>query len=129
MKVYNTINLPQDIIRLIYAFCIDKRENWNKVREQFLKGGFNQKNLYILPYIQRQKEMCLETWLFTRPELNEFAQWDRATSKMKVCFFKYDNEGWSINKKCAVVYFKNRTNIIKKYSSRNPVSKWLKNIQ
>ena len=128
MKVYNTINLPQDIIRLIYAFCIDKRENWNKVREQFLKGGFNQKNLYILPYIQRQKEMCLETWLFTRPELNEFAQWDRATSKMKVCFFKYDNEGWSINKKCAVVYFKNRTNIIKKYSSRNPVSKWLKNI-
>lgn len=128
MKMYNTFNLPQDVIRLIYAFCIDKRENWNKVREQFLKGGFNQKNLYILPYIQRQKEMCLETWLFTRPELNEFAQWDWATSKMKVCFFKYDNEGWSIKKKCAVVYFKNKTNIIKKYSSRNPVSKWLKNI-
>ena len=28
--MYNTFNLPQDVIRLIYAFCIDKRENWNK---------------------------------------------------------------------------------------------------
>ena len=129
MKIYNILDLPQDIVRLIYMFCIDKRENWDKVGEQFLKGGFNRKNLRIIPFIQRQKKMCAETWLGSRPELDGYSEWNPATRMRELCPFSYDNDGWSIKRKCAIVYFRTRGEGFNKiYSSRNPVSKWLQNI-
>ena len=50
--------LPNELVQHIYEFCIDKRIHWDKVTEQFFKGGFNRKNLKIFPFIEKQKEKC-----------------------------------------------------------------------
>jgi len=124
-----TFNLPEDVVRIIYAFCIDKRVNWDKVKEQFLKGGFNRKNLRILPFIKEQKKKCLEFWFNKRPELDKYnrMEWNSIKKSFELCPFEYQRE-WDIKKKNAVVALKTKHGTKVLFSSKNPVSIWLKNI-
>jgi len=121
-------NLPEEIVRLIYAFCIDKREHWDKVTEQFFKGGFNRKNLRILPFIREQKKMCKHSWLADRPELEGFTQWNPVSRKIEQCPFDYRFGEWSIKTKSVMVCFNTITGDVHKISSKKPVSRWLKNV-
>jgi hypothetical protein len=121
------LSLPEDIVRLIYAFCIDKREHWDKVQEQFFKGGFVRKNLRILPFIRAQKKLCRRLWLSDRPELSGLAEWNRATQRREICPFNYKRE-WDIKNKSATVRFTTRSGFRNKFSGKNPVSRWLENI-
>ena len=127
--IYTFKNLPEDVVRIIYAFCVDKRVNWDKVKEQFLKGGFNRKNMGILPFIKEQKKKCLEFWFDKRPELDKFhrMEWNSIKKCFELCPFEYKRE-WDIKKKSAVVRLitKHGTNVL--FSSKNPVSIWLRNI-
>lgn len=124
-----TFNLPEDIVRIIYAFCIDKRVNWDIVKEQFLKGGFNRKNLRILPFIEEQKKKCLEFWFDKRPELDKYhrMEWNSIKKSFELCPFEYRRE-WDIKKKSAVVALRTKHGTNVHFSSKNPVSIWLKNI-
>ena len=121
-------NLPEEIVRLIYAFCIDKREHWDKVTEQFFKGGFNRKNLRIIPFIREQKKMCKYSWLADRPELEGFTQWNPVSRKIEQCPFDYRFGEWSIKTKSVMVCFNTITGDVHKTSSKKPVSRWLKNV-
>lgn len=124
-----TFNLPEDVVRIIYAFCIDKRVNWDKVKDQFLKGGFNRKNLRILPFIEEQKKKCLEFWFNKRPELDKYhrMEWNSIKKSFELCPFEYRRE-WDIKKKSAVVALRTKHGTNVHFSSKNPVSIWLKNI-
>ena len=122
------LNLSEDIVRLIYAFCIDKREHWNKVQEQFFKGGFVRKNLRILPFIRAQEKLCKRLWLSDRPELSELKMWNPITRTRELCPFDYKRE-WDIKNKSAAVRFTTRYGFdMDKLSGNKPVSRWLKNI-
>jgi hypothetical protein len=122
------LSLPEDIVRLIYAFCINKREHWDKVREQFFKGGFVRKNLRVLPFIRAQEKLCKRLWLSDRPELSELKMWNPITRTRELCPFDYKRE-WDIKNKNAMVRFTTRYGFdMDKLSGKNPVSRWLKNI-
>ena len=127
--IYTFKNLPEDVVRIIYAFCVNKRMNWDKVKEQFLKGGFNRKNMGIISFVKIQKKMCLGFWFDKRPELNKYhrMEWNSMKKSFELCPFEYKRE-WDIKKKSAVVRLitKHGTNVL--FSSRNPVSIWLRNI-
>ena len=126
--MFNTLNLPEDIVRLIYAFCINKREHWDKVREQFFKGGFVRKNLRVLPFIRAQEKLCKRLWLSDRPELSELKMWNPITRTRELCPFDYKRE-WDIKNKSAMVRFTTRYGFdMDKLSGNKPVSRWLKNI-
>ena len=127
--IYNIFDLPEDVVRIIYAFCIDKRVNWDKVKEQFLKGGFNRKNLKILPFILEQKKKCLSFWFDKRPELDKYhrMEWNSIKKSFELCPFEYRRE-WDIKKKNAVVALRTKHGTKVLFSSKNPVSIWLKNI-
>jgi len=121
-------NLPIEIERHIYDFCIDKRIHWDNISEQFLKGGFKRKNLRTEEFIKNQHKLCSRYWFSSRPQLNGgITQWNFITKKREPCTFKYKGE-WCHKKKMVVVTFNTKYGGINKYSSKNPVSKWLINI-
>jgi len=120
--------LPIELVQYIYEFCIDKRIHWDKVTEQFLKGGFNRKNLNIFPFIEKQKKLCRRFWLSTRPEIYGITQWNTITRTYDLCPFDYRYGEWDIKKKYVVVTFERRNGFRNRWSSKDPVSKWLKNI-
>jgi len=122
--------IPSEIIQYIYELCIDKRIYWGKVTEQFLKGGFNRKNLKILPFIEKQKILCKQVWLYNRPELSlNMTRWNPITNERELCPFEYRNGEWDIKNKQVIVTFKTRRGFWNKWSSKDPVSRWLKNIK
>ena len=121
-------NLPIELEHHIYEFCIDKRIHWNNVSEQFLKGGYNRKNLHPERFIKHQHKLCRRLWMSTRPELNGgMSEWNNITKKREPCIFKYKGE-WCHKKKLAVVTFTTKYGFINQSSSKNPVSKWISNI-
>ena len=131
--------LPEELIWIILSFAgMDKKSNMDRVLHQFIKGGFNRKNLKIQPYLSRQHWCAKQFWLSTRPELSRaMTQWNPVTLKNEVCPFEYMNGEWSIKwKMVRVTFTKSRLvdgHLVQKFrqkqSSKNPVSKWLQNIE
>ena len=131
--------LPEELIWIILEFAgMDKKSNMNKVLRQFIKGGFNRKNLRIQPYLDRQHWCAKQFWLSTRPELSgEMTQWNTITNKRDCLPFEYMNGEWSIKwKMVRVTFTKSRWvdgHLVQKFrqkqSAKNPVSKWLQNIE
>ena len=143
LKKINTLNrfnaLPEELIWIILTFAgIDKKSNMDKVLDQFIKGGFNRKNLKIQPYLDRQHWYAKQFWLSGRPELSgAMTQFVNPTTLTNdVCPFEYMNGEWSIKWKMVRVTFTRNSwvdgHLVQKFrqkqSSKNPVSKWLKNI-
>lgn len=142
-KKLNPLNrfnaLPEELIWIILTFAgIDKKSNMNKVLEQFIKGGFNRKNLKLQPYLDHQHRYAKQFWLSARPELSgSITEWNYITSTNEACPFEYMNGEWSIKWKMVRVTFTRSRwvdgNLVQEFrqkqSSKNPVSKWLKNIE
>lgn len=120
--------IPSEIIQYIYEFCIDKRIYWNKVTEQFLKGGFYRKNLKVNSYLKKQNWCCKKFWNSYRPELSGEVT-TLINNKREPCSFDYRYGEWSIKTKQVIVTFKMRRSFRNRWSSKDPVSKWLKNIK
>ena len=121
-------NLPTELVQHIFEFCIDKRLSWNKLNQQFLKGGFNRKNLKLNRYLEREQWCCKKLWGATRPEVSGLMKlWSPVTRRMEPCSFKTWIK-WNIKDKHAVVTFRISGRSIVKWSGKDPVSKWLKNI-
>jgi hypothetical protein len=126
----STFNLPSELIQHIFEFCIDKRLAWDKLIQQFLKGGFNRKNLRLNGYIKNQHWYAQKLWRFDRPEISgEMTQWNTITQKRELCNFDYRYGEWDIKTKRIVVTFKTRNGFYNKWSAKEPVSRWLKNIK
>jgi len=131
--------LPEELILIILSFAgIDKKTNMDKVLDQFIKGGFNRKNLNINQYLDKQYWFAKQFWLSTRQELSgAVTEWNSVTLKRQVCPFEYMNGEWSIKwKMVRVTFTKSRWvdgHLVQKFrqkqSSKNPVSKWLQNIE
>ncbi len=131
--------LPEELIWIILSFAgMDKKSNMDRVLDQFIKGGFNRKNLKIQPYLSRQHWCAKQFWLSTRPELwMVMTEWNPITLKREVCPFEYMNGEWSIKWKMVRVTFTKSSwvdgHLVQKFrqkqSSKNPVSKWLQNIE
>jgi len=121
-------NLPTELVQHIFEFCIDKRLSWNKLNQQFLKGGFNRKNLKLNRYLEREQWCCKKLWGATRPEVSgEMKLWSPVTRRNELCSFS-NLVNWNIKDKHAVVTFRISGRSIEKWSGKDPVSKWLKNI-
>lgn len=120
--------IPSEIIQYIYELCIDKRINWSKVTEQFLKGGFYRKNLKVNSYLKKQNWCCKKFWNSYRPELSGEVT-TLINNKREPCSFDYRYGEWSIKTKQVIVTFKMRRSFRNRWSSKDPVSKWLKNIK
>ena len=110
-------NLPTELVQHIFEFCIDKRLSWNKLNQQFLKGGFNRKNLKLNRYLEREQWCCKKVWEGARPEM-----WG-------IHKFYYRYGEWDIKKKYVIVTCKTRRGLVNKRSAKEPVSTWLKNIK
>ena len=117
---------------------MDKKSNMDKVLDQFIKGGFNRKNLKIQPYLDKQHWCARKFWLSNRPELWSLrTEWNPITLKREACPFEYMNGEWSIKwKMVRVTFIRNiwvdgnlEQKFRQKQSSKNPVSKWLQNIK
>ena len=111
------LNLPSELVQHIFEFCIDKRLYWNKLNQQFLKGGFNRKNLKLNKYLEKEHWYAKKIWDSTRPEM-----WG-------IHKFYYRYGEWDIKKKYVVVTCKTRRGLVNKRSGKDPVSIWLKNIK
>jgi len=55
-------NLPDELQKIIWELCIDKRHNWDKVNAQFLKGGFRRKNLDVSDYLKHENDIVRTFW-------------------------------------------------------------------
>jgi hypothetical protein len=109
--------IPESIERYILQFCIDKRLSWDKVIQQFFKGGFHSLNLNGRRYIKSQENYCRKAWYIARPELRK----DRK--------FKFEMS-WNIISCGALVNtIGNTGRTIQHWSGKRPVTKWLKNVQ
>lgn len=113
-------NLPSELVQHIFEFCIDKRLSWNKLNQQFLKGGFNRKNLKLNKYLEKEQWCCKRSWEAARPEL----YWCKRNIN-----FDYRHGEWSIKKKMAVVTLTTRRGLRNIWSAKDPVSRWFKNIK
>lgn len=122
------LKIPSEIVQHIYEFCIDKRIYWNKVTKQFLKGGFYRKNLKAHSYLKKQNWCCKKFWNSYRPELSGEVT-TLINNKREPCSFDYRYGEWSIKTKQVIVTFKMRRSFRNRWSSKDPVSKWLKNIK
>ena len=128
-------NLPMDVEIYILEFCMDKRVNWDKCQQQFLKGGFSRKNMNIGAFIGRQHQHAKEFWLKSRPEIKGLSGWKRSysfnTEIVQHLPFKYQIQmEWCPKLKFALVLFTKHNNLkCQKRSASNPVSKWTNNIK
>lgn len=113
-------NLPTELVQHIFEFCIDKRLSWNKLNQQFLKGGFNRKNLKLNRYLEEEQWCCKRSWEAARPEL----YWCKRNIN-----FDYRHGEWSIKKKMVVVTLTTRSGLRNIWSAKEPVSRWFKNIK
>ncbi len=125
-----TFNLPQELINHIFEFCIDKKLNWDKLIQQYLKGGFNRTNLRLDQYLKKEHWCAKKFWMSKRPEISgQFTQWNSVTKKREQCLYSFPYGGWNIKFKGATVIFKTQYGQRIKSSAKNPVSVWLKNIK
>jgi hypothetical protein len=127
-RIYKSLfNLSEDIEIYILEFCIDKRLNWEKVSQQFFKGGFYRNNLNAQRYLKDQKSLCKKFWMGSRRELWDV--WNHQTGMNEATKFKYKSI-WD-HKKCEALVEFTTTNgrIVQKWTGRTPVSKWLKCIK
>ena len=123
-------NLPSEITQQIFEFCGDKRLAWDKLNQQFLKGGFNRKNLQLIKYLQKEKWYAKKFWASTRPEISgAITQWNIVTKKREICLFDYQHGEWNIKNKAVRVTFKTNYGERNRWSAKESVSKWLNNIK
>lgn len=129
-KIYKPFfNLPESIERYILRFCLDKRLSWDKVTEQFFKGGFYRLNLNGRRYVKSQKNICKKSWYNARPEVRDKNIWNNQTFTNTVIKFRYKSN-WDLKKCVALVEFtKPNGRKILKWSGRTPVSRWLQRIK
>ena len=123
-------SLPEFVQQHVWEFSPEKREYWNDMTKQFMKGGFYRKNLRSDRFLLNQSQNMLSFWESTRPGVNLGK--DVRTQKPIGYYFKYIAE-WSLKKKHARMVEKdiNRPNWQSSRSFRsgsNPVSKWTNNI-
>ena len=124
------IYFPKEILQQIYEFCIDKRLNWDKLTQQYLKGGFNRKNLKLNMYLPKQNWCLKKIWRAARPEISGgMTRWNPVTLKNEICPFDYRHGGWDIKKKQVIVTFETGRGLRNKSSAKDPVSRCLKNIK
>jgi len=106
-------SLPLFLQITIYEFDQVKRENWERVKSQFMKGGFHTKHLKLKYFLTNETSIAKKWWsmrhLTKRPILRE---WDCETASAS--FGKYRING---------------TVLWKMPFSVKPVTSWLKNIQ
>ena len=131
-------NLPKDIMQIIFEFCNDKVDNWNKLNQQFLKGGFNRKNLKLKKYLENQSWCAKKYWRASRPDISgSVREWNPVSRTWTVCPFTYFGE-WDIIIRRALVTFTRKKWIGNQVigtqqqhlsSAMEPVSKWLTNIK
>ena len=116
-------NLPADMLCHIYEFDTFKYDGWNAVSSQFMKGGFNRKNLNIDIYLKKEKWCARKFWTAKRLNLYPI--------KNEVYTLKRE---WNCKNKSAryeYAYTLDCGRIIRRSvkSGANPVSIWLKNIE
>ena len=112
-------HLPSEIIQIIFEFCIDKRINMDKVLDQFIKGGFNRKNLRILPYLEKQHWCARRFWMSTRYPI---ADTNHGRYSLK--------KEWCIKRHMAIYSAQGYNNSTRNiWCSWKPVTKWLENIK
>ena len=116
-------SLPEFVIQHIWEFSPEKREYWDNLTEQFMKGGFYRTNLRSDTYLNKQSQNTIQFWNSTRPSMrfgpgsqysfNKVSQWDIKTKKAEFRMGVTNKPNWL-------------GHLIT--SSLNPVSKWCKNI-
>ena len=123
-------NLPSELVQHIFEFCINKRLSWNKLNQQFMKGGFHRKNLKIETYLKKEKWCARRFWTGTRLNLSPIKNGSQHSST-NVYILKRE---WDCKNKSARYEYEHTLHsgrIIRRSvnSGANPVSKWLKNIE
>ena len=122
-------NLPNELQLLVFSFdptfITIFKANWNKVKSQFLKGAFYRKNLRQEGYVKDQQKLCRRYWLSLRPE---FSLSFRYGHNISISSLTYKTE-WNPKIKAAIVTFVySNGRSLNKYTGKNPVSIWLRNI-
>jgi len=138
--------LPEELIWEILLFAgMDKKSNMDKVLDQFIKGGFNRKNLSIEPYLKRQfwcakkfrgwhslERNTLRSWnymkggyeLLTAVSKTEWnIKLEAASSTFIVTKCTVEDERKPYSERIPIKVFSTR------FTSKKPVTKWLKNIK
>lgn len=105
-------SLPLFIQTIVYEFDYDKGENWERVKSQFMKGGFHNKHLKLEYFLTNETSIVKRWWslrhLTKRPILRE---WECETASAS--FGRYHRNG----------------NVLWKMPiSEKPVTNWLRNI-
>jgi hypothetical protein len=123
-------SLPEFVQQHVWEFSPEKREYWDNMTKQFMKGGFHRKTLRSDIFLANQSENALSFWESTRPGVN-LGKDVRTLYQPIGYYFKYIEE-WSLKKKHARMVDKdiNRPNWLSSSfrSGSNPVSKWTNNI-
>ena len=128
-------NLPEELIRTILEFCIDKRDNWNRVNDQFLKGLFMRNIAICIPTYKGARERWLQRFLKNSSNRGQFIrQWEALRPTMRT-----DVEArtkwpiiteWCLKTAQATggIYINGelQKTIV---SAANPVTEWLENIK
>ena len=128
--------LPEEIIRVIFEYCMDKREKWDRVNKQFLKGSFIRDVAMMIPKTHNQRERWLQRWLSYHSVINKrFTQWDALRPSMNNdCVGTNNNLSiiaeWSI-KTAQATCGNYRNGVLRNTisSGANPVTEWLENIK
>ena len=128
--------LPEEIIRTIFKFCIDKRENWNRVNEQFLKGFFIRDIVKVIPTGLHQRKRWLKKWLNEHYIIDKkCSQWECLRPSMNIKAIGWNNNlpiitEWDLKTAQATCGVYINGELQKTISSgSNPVTEWLKNIK
>ena len=125
-------SLPKELVSHIFEFCLDKREQWNRVIEQFLKGLFIRDVVLMIPKEEYKKERWVQRWLRQHYQKIQRGQWEALRPSVG-----RDNwlvlpiiEEWSLKTTqatCGIYVNSILQNTVP--SGANPVTEWLKNIK
>ena len=117
--------LPEELIWIILEFAgMDKKSNMDKVLDQFIKGGFNRKNLKIHPYLDKQHWCARKFWLGSRYMCISPTSWGLYSRPIYTL-----KKEWCLKNYFAVYSQEQRGRIRNIWGGWNPVSKWLQNIE
>tara|TARA_B110000208_G_scaffold191543_1_gene258769 strand:- start:2153 stop:2629 length:477 start_codon:yes stop_codon:yes gene_type:complete len=132
-------NLPEELIRTILEFCIDKRDNWGRVNDQFLKGLFMRNIAICIPKLSRARERWLQRFLKQHRSSNNcigIGHWEALRPTMLTCskFGRLTKlpiiTEWCLKTAQATggIYINGelQKTIV---SAANPVTEWLENIK
>lgn len=139
-------NLPEELIWEILVFAgMDKKSNMDKVLDQFIKGGFNRKNLRLETYLKKQLWCCKIFRDWHSSERSTLRSWNSMTGGYELLTPNSKTE-WNIKVKSGSYTFvvtkcsagderkpySDRIPIkafSTRFTSKNPVTRWLKNIK